>query len=75
MTYLSLINATCGTYCVDLMVVNSLEEYEERAVQLGNNPELLSQLRDAVGRSRLDCPLFDTKRWVRNFEVRNGRWL
>eukprot|EP01102_Stenamoeba_stenopodia_P010376 TRINITY_DN3118_c0_g2_i1.p1 TRINITY_DN3118_c0_g2~~TRINITY_DN3118_c0_g2_i1.p1 ORF type:complete len:1005 (-),score=283.82 TRINITY_DN3118_c0_g2_i1:13-3027(-) len=66
---ITLVNATCGDYCTNLMIVHSLEEYEERAVQLGTDLHLLSQLRTAVETSRLNCPLFDTKRWVANFEI------
>jgi hypothetical protein len=51
------------------MVVRNLREYENKAVELATNRELLNKLRDAVETSRLDCPLFDAKRWTRNFEA------
>eukprot|EP00850_Spirogloea_muscicola_P021471 SM000250S08729 [mRNA] locus=s250:111942:120200:- [translate_table: standard] len=50
------------------MVVYSLDEYEERAVMYATNPELLKVLRGKLSRNRLTCPLFDTTRWVVNFE-------
>eukprot|EP00850_Spirogloea_muscicola_P013476 SM000091S24634 [mRNA] locus=s91:451873:454596:+ [translate_table: standard] len=50
------------------MVVYSLDEYEERAVMYATNPELLKALRGKLSRNRFTCPLFDTARWVVNFE-------
>lgn len=50
------------------MIVNSIEEYEERAVSLALNPCQLQSLRDQLKAVRLTCPLFDTARWVKNLE-------
>ncbi|KAI3738823.1 hypothetical protein L2E82_29007 [Cichorium intybus] len=50
------------------MIVNSMEEYEERAVSLALNPRKLHDLRKRLKMSRASCPLFDTSRWVRNVE-------
>ncbi|KAJ7549349.1 hypothetical protein O6H91_07G049600 [Diphasiastrum complanatum] len=50
------------------MVVNSMQEYEERAVLLAENPSILKSLTTRLRTSRLSCPLFDTERWVRNLE-------
>lgn len=52
----------------DEMIVNSQEEYEERAVYLGLNHTYREDLRRRLKDSRLSNPLFDTKRWVRDFE-------
>jgi len=52
----------------DEMVVNSLEEYEEKAVELGMNGEKRQWLRMALEAVRESCPLFDTERWVRDME-------
>lgn len=52
----------------DAMVVGSLQEYEDRAVELGLNHEKRCALRVALKEARLTCPLFDTDRWVRDFE-------
>lgn len=52
----------------DEMVVNSLEEYEEKAVELGMNGEKRLWLRRALEAGRESCPLFDTERWVRDME-------
>ncbi|KAL9233417.1 hypothetical protein vseg_008423 [Gypsophila vaccaria] len=50
------------------MIVNSIKEYEERAVSLALNPPKLRALRDKLKAVRLTCPLFDTPRWVKNLE-------
>ncbi|XP_052158025.1 probable UDP-N-acetylglucosamine--peptide N-acetylglucosaminyltransferase SEC [Oryza glaberrima] len=50
------------------MVVNSLEEYEERAVSLAENPLKLEALTNKLKAVRMTCPLFDTARWVKNLE-------
>lgn len=62
-----------GSLCLatglgDEMIVNSMEEYEERAVSLALNPSKLQSLRDQLKSVRLTCPLFDTTRWVKNLD-------
>lgn len=52
----------------DEMIVNSIKEYEERAVSLALNPSKLQALRNQLKAVRLSCPLFDTSRWVKNLE-------
>ncbi|KAF8014159.1 hypothetical protein BT93_H0104 [Corymbia citriodora subsp. variegata] len=50
------------------MIVNSLKEYEEKAVSLALNRPKLDDLKSRLKAARLTCPLFDTTRWVRNLE-------
>ncbi|KAF4374583.1 hypothetical protein G4B88_004835 [Cannabis sativa] len=50
------------------MIVNSLKEYEERAVSLALNRPKLQDLTNKLKAARMTCPLFDTQRWVRNLE-------
>uniref|UniRef100_A0A061RFK4 protein O-GlcNAc transferase n=2 Tax=Tetraselmis sp. GSL018 TaxID=582737 RepID=A0A061RFK4_9CHLO len=50
------------------MVVESQQEYEERAVELGTNHGARLDLRRRLCEARLTCPLFDTKGWVEDFE-------
>ncbi|XP_065020127.1 probable UDP-N-acetylglucosamine--peptide N-acetylglucosaminyltransferase SEC [Musa acuminata AAA Group] len=62
-----------GSLCLatglgDEMIVNSLKEYEERAVALAENPSKLQALTNRLKAVRMTCPLFDTKRWVLNLE-------
>ncbi|CAM9735391.1 unnamed protein product, partial [Hapterophycus canaliculatus] len=51
------------------LVVESLEEYEERAVALATDPDKLFEIRSRLEEGRHACPLFDTQRWVRNMEA------
>jgi protein O-GlcNAc transferase len=53
---------------MDELIANSIEEYEQLAVTLAQDPQLRSQLRSKIAKKRTTAPLFDTKRWVRNFE-------
>lgn len=57
-----------ATGCGEQMIVSSMQEYENRAVELATNPSLLQGLRSKLQTARLTCPLFDTVRWVRNLE-------
>ncbi|CAL5413958.1 unnamed protein product [Camellia sinensis] len=50
------------------MIVNSMKEYEEKAVSLALNRSKLQDLTYRLKAVRLTCPLFDTTRWVRNLE-------
>ncbi|KAL8201676.1 hypothetical protein R6Q57_010823 [Mikania cordata] len=50
------------------MIVNSMKEYEDRAVYLALNRSKLQELTNKLKLSRLSCPLFDTSRWVKNLE-------
>ncbi|MCY7382840.1 MAG: TIGR03032 family protein [Microcoleus sp. CAN_BIN18] len=50
------------------LIVNSLAEYEELAVQLANNSAQLQELKDYLHSHRRQLPLFDTARTVRHLE-------
>lgn len=58
----------CATGLGAEMVVSSQQEYEERAVVLGSDRTLRESLRARLEAARLTCPLFDTRRWVRDLE-------
>jgi predicted O-linked N-acetylglucosamine transferase (SPINDLY family) len=61
----------CASMIIDTfpeMVVDSFEEYEERAVYLGNNINELKELRRKVELGRENMKLFDTVGYVNNFE-------
>lgn len=51
------------------LVCSSLAEYEELAVNLAEDSEKLFSMRTHLENSRRSCAAFDTKRWVRNFEL------
>ncbi|KAL9436544.1 hypothetical protein AB3S75_022569 [Citrus x aurantiifolia] len=50
------------------MIVNSMKEYEERAVSLALDRQKLQALTSKLKSVRMTCPLFDTARWVKNLE-------
>ncbi|KAL9341813.1 hypothetical protein Peur_065138 [Populus x canadensis] len=62
-----------GSLCLatglgDEMIVSSMKEYEERAVSLALNRPKLQSLTNRLKAARMTCPLFDTRRWVRNLD-------
>jgi len=52
----------------DLVVAN-LQAYEEKAVELATNPSIYKAVRDTLAQKRNTSPLFDTKQWIKHFEV------
>jgi len=50
------------------MIVHSFKEYEERAVKLASERELLQDWRRKLATKRGEAPLFDSARWVHSFE-------
>lgn len=51
------------------LVTASAAEYEERALELARQPELLAALRERLAATRLNCPLFDTRGYTRHLEA------
>merc|ERR1719150_1691445 len=43
------------------MIVNSFQEYSDRAIQLGNNPKLLNALKKKLRLKRVTAPLYNNK--------------
>lgn len=50
------------------MIATSAEDYEEKAVLLGNDPGRLQDLKRRLAEVRHSCPLFDVHTWTRDFE-------
>ncbi len=50
------------------LVTHSLEAYEELAVALASDPARLGELRQRLAENRDSSPLFDTPRFVRDYE-------
>jgi predicted O-linked N-acetylglucosamine transferase (SPINDLY family) len=50
------------------LVTHTLADYEELAVQLFRQPPLLATFKQRLADNRLNCPLFDSPRLVRNLE-------
>jgi predicted O-linked N-acetylglucosamine transferase (SPINDLY family) len=55
---------------VDLpqLITHSFEDYEEKAVELANNPARIASMKRQLMANRLTCALFDSPRFVRNME-------
>jgi predicted O-linked N-acetylglucosamine transferase (SPINDLY family) len=51
------------------LVTYSLQEYEQRAFELANEPRRLTELRQRLAENRLRQPLFDTARFCRHLEL------
>ena len=54
------------------LIASTEEEYVELAVSLATDRDQLFALRQRLENSRESCALFDTPRWVRNFEKALG---
>lgn len=50
------------------LVAQSLEDYEEKAVNYAQDSEKLYKIRKHLEDTRETSALFDSKRWVKNFE-------
>ena len=50
------------------LITHNLEEYENLALRLSQNPGELAALRTKLAKNRMTEPLFDTPRFVRNLE-------
>ena len=50
------------------MTTHNLAAYEQLAVRLASHPDELESIKAKLSRNRLEKPLFDTPRFVRNLE-------
>ncbi len=51
------------------LVVQTDHEYEALAIRLATSPAALAGIKARLARNRLERPLFDTRRYTRNFET------
>jgi len=51
------------------LITFSLEDYEKRAIELGNNPAYFEKVKKKLIRNAKTSPLFDMPRFVKNFET------
>jgi predicted O-linked N-acetylglucosamine transferase (SPINDLY family) len=51
------------------LVTFTLEHYEDTAVQLAENPELMRKIKLTLAENRLSTALFDTRLFARNWEL------
>jgi protein O-GlcNAc transferase len=50
------------------LITDSLVDYEAKARELAHNCDMMTRLRNTLAANRIKAPLFDTERYVRNFE-------
>ena len=51
------------------LITNSLEEYEAKAIEVANNPKLLSDLKNRITVNKDNLNLFNSKKYVKNIEL------
>ncbi|MBF0124864.1 MAG: tetratricopeptide repeat protein, partial [Magnetococcales bacterium] len=53
----------------DGLIVATLDQYQQRAIELATHPKELARIRQKLWANRLTQPLFDTDRFVRDLET------
>jgi len=53
---------------LDELIVCSLDEYRDKAIQFANNPSQLNIIKEKLANNKSSFPLFDTKRFTANLE-------
>ncbi len=57
------------------LITGNLNDYEELAVAIANNPEQLRMLREKISKKRETAPLFDSSRYTRHLDAAfHGMW-
>ncbi|OXA62984.1 UDP-N-acetylglucosamine--peptide N-acetylglucosaminyltransferase [Folsomia candida] len=51
-----------------VLIISTPEEYEERAIWLGNHPQALEELRELINVRKFESPLYDVKQFVSDLE-------
>ena len=51
------------------LIATSLQDYEDIAIRLARDPASLDALKMKLDANRMVAPLFDTKRYARDFET------
>lgn len=57
------------TLCLDELIASSMVEYEDVMVKCATDHEWYHSITERLNQNRHTSPLFDTQRWVRNWEV------
>lgn len=58
---------------VSELTANSVEEYEQLAIELANNPTRLQNIKNKLLANRLEKPLFNTQMFTKDLEVLYGQ--
>ena len=53
---------------LDDLVVDTEDDYQFMAINLGNTPSKIRALKEQLQKNRLSHPLFDTRRFAQNLE-------
>jgi len=53
---------------LDALITYSLQEYENKALQLADNPQLLADMKQKLLNEKMTSPLFDTEQFARGLE-------
>jgi predicted O-linked N-acetylglucosamine transferase (SPINDLY family) len=51
------------------LVANTLEEYENKAVELAQDPARIKALKETIEKNRFTTPLFDSKSFTKDLEL------
>jgi predicted O-linked N-acetylglucosamine transferase (SPINDLY family) len=57
------------------LIATSAASYEDMAVHMAENPQVLAALKEKLARNRLDSPLFDTPLFVKHLEAGYAKML
>ncbi len=58
--------SSCG---LSDFITNTFNEYESKAIELSNNPELILKAKNHINLNKFILPLFDAKLYVKNIET------
>jgi predicted O-linked N-acetylglucosamine transferase (SPINDLY family) len=56
----------CNAANIQELVTSDLISYTQRAIELGQNPENLQQIKNKLKHKAIDLPLFQQQQWVYN---------
>jgi len=57
------------TFDLHELIVNSIEQYKNVAIELASQPEILANIKSKLIKKRLNSPLFDSSLFIRNIEL------
>ena len=57
------------TFDLHELIVNSIEQYKNVAIELASQPEILANIKSKLIKERLNSPLFDSSLFIRNIEL------
>jgi protein O-GlcNAc transferase len=58
----------CAAAGLESMICETVEEYQQKAIALANNPQKLQEIKDYLKSQKLQLPLFDLPQFVSSLE-------